>query len=57
MYTKNVKTEESVVRRASKHASEGIHPGFETQGRHHQKVQKQGYEWPRKKGHVSYKQF
>ena len=30
------------------HASVGIHPGFETQSRHHQKV-KTGYQWPHEK--------
>ena len=41
---------------ASKHASERIHPGFETQGRHHQKS-KTGVSAAQRKGHVSYKNF
>ena len=39
---------------ARKHTSEGIHPGFETQGRHHQKS-KTGVSVAPQKGLVSYK--
>ena len=41
---------------ARKHASEGIHPGFETQGRRHQKP-KTGVSVAPQKGLVSYKIF
>ena len=41
---------------ARKHASQGIHPGFEIQGRHHQKS-KRGVSVVPKKGLVSYKIF
>ena len=34
---------------ARKHASEGIYPCFETQGRRHQKSKKEGYQRPHKK--------
>ena len=29
-------SEDSIVHKWQRHASEGIHPGFKTQGRHHQ---------------------
>ena len=38
----------------TKHASEAIHPGFESQGRR-QKGPKQGNQWPHKKGLVSFR--
>ena len=34
---------------ATKHASQGIYPGFETQFQKHQKSLT-GYQWPHKKG-------
>ena len=33
------------------HAGKGSHPGFKTQGRHHQKS-KQRYQWPYKRTYV-----